>query len=84
MDCYLLLMEKYQLNADEICYCFGDNLNDIEMLKKECRNQLFASMTVSNARPEVIGKYAAKSTCDTLLGKWSVRSVKIIFDNAIG
>lgn len=49
------LMEKYQLNADEIC-CFGDNLNDIEMLKNAG-----TSYAVSNARPEVIE--AAKSTC---------------------
>ena len=49
------LMEKYQLNADEIC-CFGDNLNDIEMLKNAG-----TSYAVSNARPEVIK--AAKSTC---------------------
>lgn len=49
------LMEKYNISPDEVC-CFGDNLNDIEMLKGAGE-----SYAVSNTRPEVIK--AAKHTC---------------------
>lgn len=49
------LMCKYNISPDEVC-CFGDNLNDIEMLKNAG-----ISYAVSNARPEVIS--AAKHTC---------------------
>ena len=49
------LMSKYNIAPDEVC-CFGDNLNDIEMLKNAG-----TSYAVSNARPEVIS--AAKHTC---------------------
>lgn len=49
------LMDHFHLTADEIC-CFGDNLNDIEMLQ-----HAGTSYAVSNARPEVIA--AAKGTC---------------------
>lgn len=65
------LMEKYQLNADEIC-CFGDNLNDIEMLKN-AGNQLCCFQCPSR------GNRSGEINLCTLLGKWSVRSVKIIF-----
>ena len=49
------LMEQYHLMPDEVC-CFGDNLNDIEMLKNAGQ-----SYAVSNARSEVIA--AAKGVC---------------------
>ena len=49
------LMDKYNIAPDEVC-CFGDNLNDTEMLKGAGE-----SYAVSNARPEVIA--AAKHTC---------------------
>ena len=49
------IMDKYNILPDEVC-CFGDNLNDIEMLKNAG-----TSYAVSNARPEVIE--AAKHIC---------------------
>ncbi len=49
------LMDKLDLQPDEVC-CFGDNLNDIEMLKNAG-----TSYAVANARSEVIS--AAKHTC---------------------
>ena len=49
------LMEKFHLTPEEVC-CFGDNLNDIEMLKNAG-----TSYAVANARTEVI--HAAKATC---------------------
>ena len=49
------LMDHFHLTADEVC-CFGDNLNDIEMLR-----HAGTSYSVSNARPEVIA--TAKGTC---------------------
>ena len=49
------LMDQYQLSPDEVC-CFGDNLNDIEMLKNAGK-----SYAVSNARQEVVS--AAKDVC---------------------
>ena len=49
------IMDKYNILPDEVC-CFGDNLNDIEMLKNAG-----TSDAVSNARHEVIE--AAKHIC---------------------
>lgn len=49
------LIDKFDLLPDEVC-CFGDNLNDIEMLQNAG-----ISYAVSNARHEVIA--AAKHTC---------------------
>ena len=49
------IMDKYNILPDEVC-CFGDNLNDIEMLRNAG-----TSYAVSNARPEVIE--AAKHIC---------------------
>ena len=42
------LMEKYQLNADEIC-CFGDNLNDLHMMQVAGY-----PIATENARPEIL------------------------------
>ena len=49
------LIDRFDLLPDEVC-CFGDNLNDIEMLQNAG-----ISYAVSNARQEVIA--AAKHTC---------------------
>lgn len=49
------LMNYFGLTPDEVC-CFGDNLNDIEMLQNASE-----SYAVSNARAEVIA--SAKHTC---------------------
>jgi len=49
------LMNYFGLTSDEVC-CFGDNLNDIEMLQNAGE-----SYAVSNARAEVIA--SAKHTC---------------------
>lgn len=49
------LMNYFGLTPDEVC-CFGDNLNDIEMLQNAGE-----SYAVSNARAEVIA--SAKHTC---------------------
>mgnify|MGYP002726141474 FL=1 len=49
------LMNYLGLTSDEVC-CFGDNLNDIEMLQNAGE-----SYAVSNARAEVIA--SAKHTC---------------------
>ena len=49
------LIDRFDLLPDEVC-CFGDNLNDIEMLQNAG-----ISYAVSNARQEVIE--AAKHTC---------------------
>lgn len=49
------LMEHYGISAEEVC-CFGDNLNDCEMLR-----HAGTSYAVSNARPEVIE--SAKDIC---------------------
>ena len=49
------LQEYLGISPEETC-TFGDNINDIEMLKNAG-----TSYAVSNARPEVIE--AAKSTC---------------------
>ena len=49
------LMNYFGLTPDEVC-CFGDNLNDIEMLQNAGE-----SYAVSNARAEVID--SAKHTC---------------------
>lgn len=51
----LALLDRLNIAPDEVC-TFGDNFNDIEMLKSAGM-----SFAVSNARQEVIS--SAKETC---------------------
>ena len=64
------LIDRFDLLPDEVC-CFGDNLNDIEMLQNAG-----ISYAVSNARQEVI---AAANTPVRLTGKTEYLVFKVYF-----